>query len=146
VREVRAHVLDAEHVDEELGELVRRRRPVDADARVVRTDARHARPARRDDRVVAGEDLAEAARERGALALVPGVEVHLPATGLVHRELDGHAEAVEQRHSRLADVGIERVGQARDEEGRLHATTAAADASMDVWNTTATTSDMAHWT
>jgi len=73
------------------------------------------------DRLVAGEHVHEAARERSGLALVAGVVVHLPAAGLLLRELDPVAEALEQPDDRLAGLGEHRVVEAGDEQGDTHA-------------------------
>ena len=111
VREVRADVGHAEHVDQELGELVgprgRARRPGRERAsaspaplgehRVLVAHRPDARPRRRDDGVVPGEGAStKCSHQRQRLVAVAGVDVHLPAAGLRHREHDLVPEALEQ--------------------------------------------------
>src|SRR5581483_10440152 len=116
VRERRADVLDSERVDEELGQL--------EDARAERRRLAHEADARRrgrDDDVVVAEHRFEAARERGRLVLVAAVRVHLAAAGLLERELDLVAEALEELDDRAAGGGKERVVEAGEEERDPHA-------------------------
>jgi hypothetical protein len=54
------------------------------------------------------------------LALVSSVEVHLPATGLGWRKDDFLSKPLKQRNGGAADVRVERIGEARDEEGDAH--------------------------
>lgn len=105
VREVRADVGDAEHVDEEFRQFVHRGRhlldrlgeggvPVlGGDRPVVVAHHVGARPGGGDDGVVAREGLGEPAHHGQGLGAVAGVEVHLAAAGLPLRELHGVAEA-----------------------------------------------------
>jgi hypothetical protein len=131
--ERRADVLDAEPVDEQLGELEHARgqrgdRALEArvprpggEPRIAVAHHRHARRRRRHDDVVVAEDPHEAARERGRLVGVARVGVHLPAARLLVGEVDGVAEALEQGHHRLSGARRQRVVQARDEERDPHA-------------------------
>ena len=128
VREVRADVLHAEDVDEQLAELVHARpdrrdlagQPVVlrqlGQARVAVADHRGARSRRGDDRVVLAEHADEPARQRHGLQLVAGVRVHLPAAGLLLREDDLVPEPLEQPHHGLPRLREERVVEACDEE------------------------------
>ena len=98
VRERGADVLDAEHVHEELRQLVdRRTRERDAHAAVVVAHEADARRARRDDRLRVPEHALEALGERPRVVLVARVAVHLPAAGLLRGEVDLAAEPLEQR-------------------------------------------------
>ena len=129
---IRADVLHAEHVDQELRQLVDARghrgdlggEPLVAgqlgDPRVVVAHHRRARPRRCDHRLRAAEDPHEAARQGDGLALVAGVEVHLAAAGLLQREVDLVAEPLQQPHDRLPSRGEHGVVEARQEQGGTH--------------------------
>jgi hypothetical protein len=110
VRERRADVGHAEHVDQELGQLegaggdprhrlVLRRQP-----RIAVTHHRHARSGGCDHRVVRGEGVHEVAQQRQRLGPVAAVGVHLPAAGLGGGELHGPAQALQDRHHRPRGV------------------------------------------
>ena len=118
VREVRAHVLHPEPVDQELATA---RRP--AASVLAELVAQHARAGRRraDHRLGAVEHAREAPRQRRALARVARVHVHLAAAGLLEREVDLAAEPLEQPHDRAPRLWEERVVEAGDEEGNAHA-------------------------
>jgi hypothetical protein len=64
----------------------------------------------------AAEDPDEATGEFGRLASVAGVQMHLPAAGLLSPELDLVAEPFKHLDDGLACLGRECVGQAGDEE------------------------------
>ena len=116
VRVVRAHVLHAEHVHEELGQLV--------DGRRVRAKllAHHARAGcrGRHDGLVPLEHPGKPARQREPLVGVAAVQMHLPAAGLLLGELHLHAEPVQQPHDRLPGGREQRVAEAGDEETDAH--------------------------
>src|SRR5581483_3003922 len=116
VREGCADVLHAEPVDEELRQLEHAR----AERRRLAHEA-DARRRGRDDDVGAAEDRLEAARERGGLALVAAVSVHLAAARLLDRELDLVSEALEELDDRASGGGKERVVEAGEEERDPHA-------------------------
>ena len=130
VRERRPDVLEPEPLDEELAELTTR----GTSASTCRSKARVALGKRRvelthrpdagrrrsHDDLGVGEDADEAPRKLPGLAPVAGVEVQLPAAGLLRPELDGMAEPLEQAHDRLPASGADGVGQARDEQRDLH--------------------------
>jgi len=69
-----------------------------------------------DDGFGVAELVDEPAEERVGLSLVAGVVVHLAATGLAGREVDGMAEALEDANDGLAGAGEERVVIAGDEK------------------------------
>ena len=77
-------------------------------------------PDGRHDRLVAVEDLDESSSQAPCLVHVAGVEVHLPAAGLLAREFELDAGALEDAHRRTADLRRERVGETRDEESVRH--------------------------
>ena len=97
VREVRPHVVDPEAVHDQLRELV------DGRPLVPELLAQHARArrGRRDHRLGAVEHAREAPGQREPLARVARVHVHLPAAGLLEREVHLAAEPLEQRHDGL---------------------------------------------
>ena len=132
MREVRAHVRHAQHVHQELRELVgpragprhgRGQRRVTGPMRdqgvlVPRTPG--ARPARRDDRVVPVEGRDEGAQRPDRLVEVAGVDHRLPAARLRLREVHLDAESAQQRDDRAPDVREERVVDAGDHQCDLH--------------------------
>jgi hypothetical protein len=54
------------------------------------------------------------------LGLIPGVEVHLAATGLCPWKFDFAAQSLEQLDHRNSGLWVERVGQASDEQIDFH--------------------------
>src|SRR5436305_770334 len=66
------------------------------------------------------EDVEEVPDQRERLALVAGVVVHLPATGLRLGEFDRVAEPFEQPDHRAAGLGKDRVVEAGEEQGDPH--------------------------
>ena len=70
--------------------------------------------------LVAGERRDEPLGECLGDVRVAGVQVQLAAAGLLARESDLDAEPLEQRDGRAPDGGIQRVGEARDEERDAH--------------------------
>ncbi len=130
VREGRADVGHAEHVDEQLGQLVGARRDrghpaaqrlvVLGQPRVGVADHGHARAGRGDDRVVPLERVDEPAHHRQRLGAVAAVGVHLAAAGLLQRELDAVAEAFQHLHDGPAGVGEHQVVDAGDEQRDPH--------------------------
>jgi hypothetical protein len=79
-----------------------------------------ARAGRRHDRVEAVEYLHEAACQAPSLVEIAGVVVHLPAAGLLAREPDADAGALQELDGRAADLGRDRVPETRDEERDRH--------------------------
>ena len=69
-----------------------------------------------DDRLGAVEHAGEALRERRSLARVARVHVHLPAAGLLEREVDLAAEAFEQPNDRVPGLGEQRVVETGDKK------------------------------
>ena len=133
VREVGADVGHAEHVDEELAELVDPRRglrdgslqggvtgPPGHD-RVLVAGGAGARSGRRHDRVVPGERVDERAHHRHRLVEVAGVDHRLRTAGLRLGELHVHPQPAQQRDHGLAGVGEHRVVDAGDRESDTHA-------------------------
>ena len=58
----------------------------------------------------------EALRERRSLARVARVHVHLPAAGLLEREVDLAAKAFEQPNDRVPGLGEQRVVETGDKK------------------------------
>ncbi len=87
---------------------------------VVVADHRRARPRRRDDGVVAGEDVDEPLDQRDAGVLVARVEMHLAAARLLGRELDLVTESPQHADHRLPDLREEQVVVAGDEQRDPH--------------------------
>ena len=58
--------------------------------------------------------------------------MHLSATGLLVGEDDVVPEPFEHPHGRLADLRVQRVGDASDEEGDLHAQPSAERAARAI--------------
>ncbi len=131
---IRPDVLDAQLVDQELGQLEDLRRDRERPHRASfgspassaawgymwRTIPTHEAEGRDDD-LGRLEDLDEPADQRDRLALKAGVVVHLAAAGLVHRELDRVPEPLEQADHGPAGLGEDRVVEAGDEQGNPHA-------------------------
>jgi len=128
VRDVRADVLHADPVDEQLGQLQHPRhdridlghervvaRPP-SQLRIRITDHPDARRRRRHDHLRVGERLDEPPHERDRLTRVAGVGVHLPAAGLLGGEVDRHPQPLQQPHHRTAGLGEQGVVQTRDEQ------------------------------
>jgi len=131
-----AHIGYAEHVDQELTQLVHPRSdlgdPVGQarDASAVLGQPGHggvvvahhggARRRRGDDRVVTGEGVDEACHQRDALVPVAAVEVHLPAVGLRQRHLHLDALPLQHLNGRSADLREQRVVETGDEQPDLH--------------------------
>ena len=128
MRVVGADVLDAEHVGQQLGQLVAAAGHGLGPAGqqlvagppghhgVLVPDRARARPRRHHDRVVpALEHLDVAPDQRQRVALVAGVHVHLAAAGLGLGEVNLVAEPLEKGDGGLPDVGEQRVGQAGHE-------------------------------
>ena len=118
VRVVRAHVLDPEPPAQELAQL--------PGALGQRRDRRARGPSPRrtalGDTTTSDSAKADAnalAQPRG-LGAVAGVEVHLPAAGLLEREVDLAAQPLEQPHHRAPGAREERVVEAGDEQGDTH--------------------------
>ena len=133
VVERRADVLHPQPPDQELRQLEharRQRRATSRGERLVAGLGRHplvalahhrrARPARRDDRLGVAEHAHEAPHEPDRLVPVARVGVHLPAAGLLEREVDLHADALEHRHRGPPGLREQRVVEAGDEERRPH--------------------------
>jgi len=130
VREDGAEVGHPEHVDQQFGEFVdpggevgdrRREHRVRSGQPGVRlAHHRHARPGRRHHGVVPAEGVDEATDQRHRLGPVPAVGVHLPAAGLVGRELDGVAEPFQDAYHGASGVREHQVVHAGDEEGYPH--------------------------
>ena len=122
-RVARADVGHAEPIDEELRELERPGGDTVGVRRVlgdVRADVGGAGARRGDDELVAGEGRDEPLGECLGDVRVAGVQVQLAAAGLLARESDLDAEPLEQRDGRAPDGGVQRVGEARDEERDAH--------------------------
>src|SRR5439155_8336645 len=125
--ELGADVLDAQHVDEELGQLLDARRDLadgalqarvaglGGDDRVMAADHRGARRRGRDHGVEPGERRGEPLDERNAGVAIAGVEMHLAAAGLLLRKGDIDAEPTEQPDRRPPDLRIQQVVEAIDE-------------------------------
>ena len=132
VGEIGADVVDPELVDEERRELEHAgdqvadglRQPLIAGQLghlgIELVHHPHARGRRRDDQLGVAEDLDEVPDQRDRLALVAGVVVHLPATGLGGREVDRVAEPLEQAHHGPSGGGEEGVVEARNEQTHAH--------------------------
>ena len=122
VREGGADVLRAEHVDEELAQLVDRRA-----RRTARPGAGTPR-ARSPAHEALGHTTASAPREhapeplgqRPRLVVVARVAVHLPAARLLGRELDLAAQPLQHRDRRAPRLGEQRVVEAGDEQRDPH--------------------------
>ena len=115
----RADVDRADPLEQKLRELLRpagHPAIVCHELRHVRSDVRRAGAGRRDDRLVAVEDLHESPGQRPRLVQMAGVEVHLPAAGLLARELELETGAVEDACGRTPDLRRERVSETGDEE------------------------------
>lgn len=69
-----------------------------------------------DNQLGIAEDPDEPLGEGGRLAAVPGVQMHLPAAGLLGPELDLVTQPLEHLYDGLAGLRRERVGQTGDEE------------------------------
>ena len=136
--QLRAHVLDPQPVDQQLGELEHAGSKCRDGAReglvarsgdgVLLADHRGARSRRAGDDVVRLERLDGAPHERERLAPVAGVPVHLPAAGLPGREDDVVPEPAEHRRGRGAGLREEGVVEARDEDRDAHERSVPADA------------------
>jgi len=108
VREERTDVLEAEAIDQQLGQLnhARRQRLHLGRQRSVAGDLGHAPVVvahhpdagrrRRDHQLAVGEGAHEAPDQRDRLLGVAGVEVHLPAAGLFEWEVHCDAQPLEQ--------------------------------------------------
>src|SRR5918996_1945847 len=114
MRERRTHVLDPEHVDDELAELV------DRSVDLVPQHAR-ARRGRAHDVLGSLEHPREPPRQRRPLPRVTRVHVHLPAAGLLEREVHLASEPLQQPHHRPSGLREQGVVEAGDEEGDAHA-------------------------
>ena len=101
-----------------------------ADLGVDLVDHAHARGRGRDDHLGIAEDLDEVPDQRDRFALVAGVVVHLPATGLVHREVDRVPEPFEQAAPRPCPCPGNRVSlkQVMNSETRM-----TAECFLDTW-------------
>jgi hypothetical protein len=117
VREMRPHVLHAEPIDQKLGQLEHRWALAGSE---LLTQHAGAGCRRRHNDLGAVEDAGEAPRQRHALARIAGVHVHLPAAGLLEREVHLAAQPLEQAHRRAARLREERVVEAGDEEADAH--------------------------
>ena len=84
--------------------------------RDVRSDVPGAGAGRRHDRLVTLEDLHESPGKPPRLVHVAGVEVQLPAAGLLARKLELDPGAFEHSHRRPPNLRRERVGKTGDEE------------------------------
>src|SRR5512132_854482 len=93
-----ADVLDAEDVDEELGQFEDALHPVPP-------QVRDAGRGRRHDGFVAREYALEALYQRAAVIGITRIRVQLPATSLRFRELHRDAEALQQLDDRPARPG-----------------------------------------
>ena len=132
VREVRADVLDAEHVDEELRQLEHLGRHLldrrgqagiaraTRDDRVLMAGRAGARPGGSHHGVVPGEGLDEVPHDRDRLVEIAGVHHRLRTAGLRRREVHVDTEAVQQPHDRLAGVGEHRVVDAGHHQRHPH--------------------------
>ena len=76
--------------------------------RVVEPDHRRARRGRREDPVIGGELVHEAADQRQGLVAVAGVEVHLAAARLLAGKLDSHVEPLRRRTAARPTCGNSR--------------------------------------
>ena len=132
VRVVSPHVLNTEHVGEQLGQLVgagghrfgaARERLVSVpprDHRVLVPDGADTRSGRGDDHVAVLEDVRVPADQRQRVALVAGIDVHLAAARLRLGKLDPVAEPLQQRDRGPAHPGEQGVGQAGHEQRDPH--------------------------
>src|SRR5207248_3017945 len=84
--------------------------------------AHHADTRRRgsDDDFGSPKDLDEVTDEWNSLALIAGVEVHLPAAGLGLRKVHRMAQTLQQQRSGDTHVGKQRIVEAGNEERNLH--------------------------
>ena len=127
VREIGAHVVDPEDVDQELRQLIRlgcrRLSPrgqrliagCARNHRVLVADGARARSRRHHYRVIGLEHVDVPPHQIGLE--VAAVGVHLPAAGLLERELHRLAQALEELDRGPAGVGEQRVAQACGEQG-----------------------------
>ena len=123
----RADVGDAEHVDDELRQLVRargQRRGARTVHRVALQQMRRlmdhhvAAGARRHDHrhVVVAEHVDQMPGHRARVVPRARVERGLPAAGLIRRHLHHHAQALEERHSGKSNLWIDGVDEAGDQK------------------------------
>src|SRR3989442_3087755 len=123
----------AEHLDEELRELVGPTREAERvllqrwilhEARVVVLDHPRARARWHDDVVGVAKERHRSGRDRPRLGVIAGVEEGQPAAGLTRRELDGRAEAPEEpddTHAHLRKEDVAQAGHHQRDAGGGHA-------------------------
>ena len=126
MREGCPDVLDAEAPDEKLAQLDDPRdercdlplplRLALDERRIEIADGADARGRGCDDQLGIAENPDEPLGEGGRLGAVAGVQVHLPAAGLLAPELDLVTQPLEHLDDGLAGLRRERVGQTGDEE------------------------------
>ena len=132
VRVVGADVGQPQDVDQQLGQLVGLRRDAGdglgqrlvtglrGQGGVLVADHADTGSGRADHGVVRREGLGVPPDQRIRLRPVAGVDVHLTAAGLGHREVDVVPEPLEQPHHRLARLRERRVVDAREEQADAH--------------------------